>query len=58
MPKKITDRQRIITYAMNATEQELQDAIETFKAIQSSRFPKKQVRTKKPESVAAASGGD
>lgn len=41
---------------MNATEQELQDAIETFKAIQSSRFPKKQVRTKKPESVAASAG--
>ena len=39
MPKRITDRQRIIAYAMQASAEQLQDVIETLKAIQAAKFP-------------------
>ena len=40
MPKRITDRERIISFAMNATAEQIQDMIDTLKAIANSRFPK------------------
>jgi hypothetical protein len=53
MPKRITDGQRIVTYAMNATEEQLQQAIETLRAIQASKFPPVK-RTRKTKQVAVA----
>jgi hypothetical protein len=38
--KKITDRQRLMAYAMSATEEQLQDAVNLFKEAQAVRFPK------------------
>ena len=56
MPKRISDRQRLIGYAMNASEEQLQDAIETLKAIQSNKYPKqaKSPATRKARAKKAA----
>ena len=52
MPKRITEHERIVTYAMSASADQLQDAIGTLTAIQASRFPrekkKRKPRTLKP----------
>jgi hypothetical protein len=40
----MSDRQRIITYASQATEEQLSEAIETFLAIRAGRFPKERKR--------------
>jgi hypothetical protein len=47
MPKKISDRQRIITYASQVSEPELLEAIETLQAIRAGRFPHKQEKSAK-----------
>jgi hypothetical protein len=40
MPKRISETQRLISFAMNASEEGLSNTIETLRAIQSNRFPK------------------
>jgi hypothetical protein len=47
MPKKITDRQRLLTYAMTAEEPQILEALETFKAALTARFPKERKKRAK-----------
>lgn len=55
MAKKITDRQRLLTYAMTANEDQITEALETFRAALAARFPKdrkKRSRKASPQSDA------
>lgn len=48
MAKKITPIQRLVEFAMGATEEELDGALQTLKAIRDSRFPSKKAQVRKP----------
>lgn len=50
MPKRISDRERIVTYAMNASAEETQSLIDTLKAIQLNRFPR-EIKRRRPRTV-------
>lgn len=53
MARKITERERLLTFAMTVTEQELREALETIKVILATRFGGKKERRRreaKPES--------
>jgi len=59
MPKRISETQRLISFAMNASEEGLSNTIETLRAIQSNRFPKTSAkpataRTRGPKKVKKA----
>jgi|ERR1051325_2858140 hypothetical protein len=52
--KKISDKQRLITYAAQATEEQLSDAIETLQAIRAGRFPKERRKSATPRKTRTA----
>ena len=57
MPKRISDRTRIINFAMTADEGEINHTIETLRAIAANRFPKaRAVSTTKPKKQKRAIG--
>lgn len=48
MPKRQTPIQKLVTFAMGVTEEELNGALDTIKAIKDSRFPKTVKAARKP----------
>lgn len=44
MARRQTPIQKLVTFALSVTEEELNGAMETLKAIKDSRFPKQQQR--------------
>jgi hypothetical protein len=51
--KKISDRQRIITYASQCSQEQLSEAIETLQAINAGRFPREAKRAARARKGAA-----
>lgn len=50
MARKITERERLLTYALKATDEQLKEAIETLRVVLNSRTPKeRKQKAAKPE---------
>jgi hypothetical protein len=60
MAKRITDTERLITFAMNASEDTLSSTIQTLAAIRNNRFPteKKSRKPRKPKEPSAEKKND
>lgn len=48
MARRQTPIQKLVTFAMGVTEDELNGALETLRAIKDSRFPSKKAQARKP----------
>lgn len=50
MARKITERERLLSYALKATDEQLKEAIETLRVVLNSRVPKeRKQKATKPE---------
>lgn len=52
MPKKISERQRLLTYAMTASEEQLTEGLELFRTALAARYSKTQTRAAKGRKAA------
>lgn len=54
MAKRITERERLLSYALKATDEQLREAIETLQTVLKSRAPKEKERKKKVGTTSTA----